>query len=233
MIRIVLVDDQEMVRTGLRVLAQNDGDIVVVGEAADGRAGLGTVRQLRPAVVLMDIRMPHLDGINATRRIVQDPALADVRVIMLTTFDEDDDVLAAIHAGASGYVLKDVAPDDLREAIRVVAAGDSLLSPTITTKVLGHLSDRLGEGVHPELLNPLTSREREVLAGVGKGESNQEIGARLHISPDTARTHVSRLLAKLGARDRAQLVVLSYESGLTRPGRPSTERSATDGPSPG
>lgn len=221
MIRIVLVDDQEMVRTGLRTLAQRDGDITVVGEAADGRAGLSLIRQHNPDVVLMDIRMPLLDGIAATRCITEDDALADVRVIVLTTFDEDQDVLAAVHAGASGYLLKDITPDDLREAIRVVAAGEAFLSPALTTKILGHLAARLEARVRPELLDLLTPREREVLAGVGRGESNREIGARLHISPDTARTYVSRLLAKLGVRDRAQLVVLSYESGLTTPGSSS------------
>uniref|UniRef100_UPI003B3A6617 LuxR C-terminal-related transcriptional regulator n=1 Tax=Pseudactinotalea sp. TaxID=1926260 RepID=UPI003B3A6617 len=144
--------------------------------------------------------------------------LADVRVVVLTTFDEDENVLAAVRAGAAGYLLKDVTPDDLRSAIRVVASGESLLSPAITTKVLGQLGARLGTRVRPELLDGLTEREREVLARVGSGESNAEIGASLFISPATARTYVSRLLAKLGARDRAQLVVLSYESGLTAPG---------------
>jgi DNA-binding NarL/FixJ family response regulator len=220
MIRLVLVDDQELVRTGLRTLAEHDGDIQVVAEAADGQAGLGLVREHRPDIVLMDIRMPRLDGIAATERIAADPALDQVRVIVLTTFDEDDNVLAAIRAGAAGYLLKDVAPDDLRTAVRVVAAGDSLLSPAITTKVVGHLGARLtlGTRVRPEMLDPLTERERDVLARIGRGESNEEIGTSLYISPATARTYVSRLLAKLGARDRAQLVVLSYESGLITPG---------------
>jgi DNA-binding NarL/FixJ family response regulator len=218
MIRLVLVDDQELVRTGLRTLAEHDGDIQVVAEAADGQAGLGLVREHRPDIVLMDIRMPRLDGIAATERIAADPALDQVRVIVLTTFDEDDNVLAAIRAGAAGYLLKDVAPDDLRTAVRVVAAGDSLLSPAITTKVMGHLGARLGTRVRPEMLDPLTERERDVLARIGRGESNEEIGTSLYISPATARTYVSRLLAKLGARDRAQLVVLSYESGLITPG---------------
>ena len=220
MIRIVLVDDQELVRTGLRALAERDGDIEVVGEASDGRSGLSRVRELRPDVVLMDLRMPQLDGIAATARITADPALDAVRVVVLTTFDEDEDVLAAIRAGAAGYLLKDVAPSALREAIRVVAGGDSLLSPAVTTTVLAQLGERLASRVSPGLLDGLTPREREVLALVGRGMSNDEIGAALFLSPATARTYVSRLLAKLAARDRSRLVVLAYESGLVRPGEP-------------
>ena len=219
MIRIVLVDDQELVRTGLRALAERDGDIEVVGEASDGRAGLARVRELEPDVVLMDIRMPQLDGIAATARITADPALEGVRVIVLTTFDEDEGVLAAIRSGAAGYLLKDVAPGDLREAIRVVAGGESLLSPSVTTTVLGQLGARLAAEVRPELLEGLTDRETEVLALVGRGLSNDEIGAALFLSPATARTYVSRLLAKLQARDRSRLVVIAYESGLITPGQ--------------
>lgn len=220
MIRVVLVDDQEMVRVGLKALAERDSDITVVGEAADGRTGLIEVRRTHPDVVLMDIRMPRVDGITATTQIVADPQLADVRVVVLTTFDEDENVLAAIRAGAAGYLLKDIAPGDLRQAIRVVAAGDSLLSPAVTAKVLQHLDGSAGE-TRPELLESLTAREVEVLARVARGESNAEVGASLHISPATARTYVSRLLAKLGARDRSQLVVIGYESGLVRPGSDS------------
>ena len=220
MIRIVLVDDQELVRTGLRALAERDGDIEVVGEASDGRSGLSRVRELRPDVVLMDLRMPQLDGIAATARITADAALDAVRVVVLTTFDEDEDVLAAIRAGAAGYLLKDVAPSALREAVRVVAGGDSLLSPAVTTTVLAQLGERLASRVSPGLLDGLTPREREVLALVGRGMSNDEIGQALFLSPATARTYVSRLLAKLAARDRSRLVVLAYESGLVRPGEP-------------
>ena len=220
MIRIVLVDDQELVRTGLRALAERDGDIEVVGEASDGRSGLSRVRELLPDVVLMDLRMPQLDGIAATARITADPTLDAVRVVVLTTFDEDEDVLAAIRAGAAGYLLKDVAPSALREAVRVVAGGDSLLSPAVTTTVLAQLGERLASRVSPGLLDGLTPREREVLALVGRGMSNDEIGAALFLSPATARTYVSRLLAKLAARDRSRLVVLAYESGLVRPGEP-------------
>ena len=218
MIRIVLVDDQEMVRTGLRALAERDGDIEVVGEAADGRAGLARVRELRPDLVLMDLRMPRLDGIAATAQITADPALDGVRVVVLTTFDEDEDVLAALRAGAAGYLLKDIGPSALREAIRVVAGGEALLSPAVTTTVLARLGEHLAARVEPGLLDGLTPREREVLALVGRGMSNDEIGAALFLSPATARTYVSRLLAKLRARDRSRLVVLAYESGLVRPG---------------
>lgn len=218
MIRVVLVDDQELVRTGLRSIVERDEDLEVVAEAADGKVGVDLVRQHRPDVVLMDIRMPRLDGIAATEIIANDPKLEKVRVIVLTTFDEDDNVLAAIRAGAAGYLLKDVAPGDLRDGIRVVVSGESLLSPAITTKVLGHLGERIDRIVRPELIDGLTDREREVLERVARGESNAEVGKSLHLSPATARTYVSRLLAKLHARDRAQLVVIGYESGLISPG---------------
>jgi len=217
-IRVVLVDDQELVRTGLRALAERDGDIVVVAEAADGRAGVSRVRQLRPDVVLMDIRMPGMDGLAATEAIVDDPELAGTRVVILTTFDEDEDVLRAIRIGASGYLLKDIGPAELRSAIRTVAGGQSLLSPAITTKVMRQLAESRAGRADESLVSDLTDREREVLTRVGLGESNDEIGRSLFISPATARTYVSRLLAKLGARDRSRLVVIAYESGLVTPG---------------
>jgi DNA-binding NarL/FixJ family response regulator len=217
-IRVVLVDDQELVLTGLRALAERDGDITVVGEARSGRSGLSRARELRPDVVLMDIRMPDVDGLQATREIVADPELDGVRVLVLTTFDEDEHVLEAIRAGAAGYLLKDVSPTDLREAIRVVAAGESLLSPAVTGTVLRSLAERLHAAVDDTPLQSLTEREREVLALVGRGLSNEEIARELFLSPATARTYVSRLLTKLGARDRARLVVLAYETGLVVPG---------------
>ncbi|KAB1655968.1 response regulator transcription factor [Pseudoclavibacter chungangensis] len=218
MIRVVIVDDQALVRTGLRMLLEHDSDIEVVGEAADGGRGVDLVRSSHPDIVLMDIRMPHLDGIAATSAIVAEEALDDVRVVVLTTFDDDEDVLAAVRAGAVGYLLKDVAPDALRDAVRTVAEGGSLLSPAIAATVMRQLGDRLGASVRPELLEPLTEREREVLAAIARGRSNDEIGRELHLSPATARTYVGRLLTKLGVRDRAQLVVLGYESGLVVPG---------------
>ncbi|MBF6238132.1 response regulator transcription factor [Nocardia otitidiscaviarum] len=217
MIRIVLADDQELVRTGLRALAEHDGDIEVVAEAVNGRDAVAVVRGYRPDVVLMDIRMPILDGIAATREIVADPQLAGVRVVVLTTFDEDENVFGAIRAGAAGFLLKNITPDGLRSAIRTLAAGDALLSPSITRRILSSVARGIGS-IRPELVAGLTEREREVLTRVGMGESNSEIGASLHISPATARTYVSRLLAALGARDRSQLVVLAYESGLVTPG---------------
>ncbi|MBF6136088.1 response regulator transcription factor [Nocardia otitidiscaviarum] len=217
MIRIVLADDQELVRTGLRALAEHDGDIEVVAEAVNGRDAVAVVRGYRPDVVLMDIRMPILDGIAATREIVADPKLAGVRVVVLTTFDEDENVFGAIRAGAAGFLLKNITPTGLRSAIRTLAAGDALLSPSITRRILSSVARGIGS-IRPELVSGLTEREREVLTRVGMGESNSEIGETLHISPATARTYVSRLLAALGARDRSQLVVLAYESGLVTPG---------------
>jgi DNA-binding NarL/FixJ family response regulator len=222
MIRIVLVDDQELVRTGLRTLAEHDGDIEAVAEAGNGRTGLDAVRRHKPDVVLMDIRMPVMDGLEATSKIIADEALAGVRVLILTTFDEDENVFEAIRIGAAGYLLKDISPTELRHAIRVVAEGESLLSPSITSKVMQSLASGAALKVDNRPLQNLTEREREVLAQIGRGLSNDELAQQLFISPATARTYVSRLLAKLHARDRAQLVVLAYETGLVSPGSGQT-----------
>ncbi len=222
MIRIALVDDQEVVRAGLRALAERDGDIEVTAEASTGKEGLRVARSHRPDVILMDIRMPDLDGLAATAAIVADPELRSVRVLVLTTFDEDEHVFGAIRAGAAGFLLKDVSPVELRRAIRVVAAGDSLLAPAATARVMRAIAES-GAPLDPAPLAALTGREREVLRQVGTGASNDEIAAALFLSPATARTYVSRLLTKLDARDRSQLVIMAYETGIIRPG-------ATGGP---
>lgn len=219
MISVVLVDDQELVRAGLRTLLARDPEIDVIGEAGNGRRGVRLVQKTRPDVVLMDIRMPEMDGIEAARQIVGDPALNGTKVVVLTTFDEDEDIQEAIRAGAAGYLLKDISPDELRRAVHVVAGGEALLSPSITRRVMQQLAATTTGGTNPELLAGLTEREREVLRQVGLGESNDEIAQTLTISPATARTYVSRLLAKLDARDRSQLVVIAYESGLITPGK--------------
>lgn len=219
-ITVAVVDDQPLIRTGLRTMLEHAPDLEIVGEADDGEKAVALVSRARPDVVLMDIRMPRLDGIEATRRITADPNLAAVRVIMLTTFDLDDYVYAAIRAGASGFMLKDARPEDILAAVRVVAAGDALLAPSITRRLMSELAARPAEtppAPAPELA-ALTEREREVLALVGRGLSNAEIAERLYVSPATAKTHVSHIMTKLYARDRAQLVVLAYESGLVRPG---------------
>ena len=220
MIRVALVDDQHLVRAGLRALLERPGDITVVGEAGDGDAGVALVRAERPDVVLMDVRMPGTDGLAATRLIVADPALRDVRVVVLTTFDADEHVFEAIRLGASGFLLKDAGPDELRRAVRVVAAGEALLAPAVTRRVLQAVAATPARSATPggERLAQLTEREREILAEVGTGRSNDEIAEALSISPATARTHVSRVMTKLAARDRAQLVVIAYETGLVTPG---------------
>jgi DNA-binding NarL/FixJ family response regulator len=216
-IRVAVVDDQALVRMGLRTLLETEPDLELVAEAADGREGLAAVRRARPDVVLMDVRMPVLDGLAALREITGDPALSAVRVVMLTTFDLDEYVFDALRAGASGFVLKDAEPDELVKAVRVVADGGSLLSPSVTRRVI----DRFAAGApgrsapHPDL-DQLTEREREIVAWVATGRSNDEIAAELVVSPATVRTHVSRAMVKLRARDRAQLVVFAVESGLTR-----------------
>ncbi|GGT90532.1 response regulator [Streptomyces violascens] len=218
MIRVLLADDQLLVRAGFRALLDAQGDIEVVGEAADGEEALGLVRRLRPDIVLMDIRMPRLDGLATTRRITSEPDLAAVRVVMLTTFELDEYVFEAIRAGASGFLVKDTEPEELLRAVRAVVDGDALLSPGVTRRLIAEFAARSKEPAAADTLAELTEREREVMALVGIGLSNEEIARRLVVSPLTAKTHVSRAMVKLGARDRAQLVVLAYESGLVRPG---------------
>jgi len=218
-VRVAVADDQPLIRTGLRTLIEHAPDLELVGEATDGEEAVEVARSHRPDVVLMDIRMPLLDGIEATRRITADTALAAVRVVVLTTFDADDYVHAAIRAGASGFLLKDAPPEDVLDAIRVVARGDALLAPSITRRLIEELAALPEPGrPPPPLLDVLTEREREVLVQVGRGLSNTEIGTALFVSPATAKTHVSHVMTKLDARDRAQLVVIAYETGLIRPG---------------
>ncbi|MEU8567197.1 response regulator transcription factor [Streptomyces pathocidini] len=218
MIRVVLADDQLLVRAGFRALLDAQPDIEVSGEAADGEQALTLVRELRPDVVLMDIRMPRLDGLEATRGITGDPELEKVRVVMLTTFELDEYVFEAIRSGASGFLVKDTEPDELLRAVRAVVGGDALLSPSVTRRLIAEFAARSKAPAAAAGLEELTEREREVMALVGIGLSNEEIARRLVVSPLTAKTHVSRAMVKLGARDRAQLVVLAYESGLVRPG---------------
>ncbi|MET7915448.1 response regulator transcription factor [Streptomyces avermitilis] len=218
MIRVLLADDQSLVRAGFKALLDAQPDIDVAGEAADGEEALRKVRELRPDVVLMDIRMPFLDGLAATRRITDDADLGDVKVVMLTTFELDEYVFEAIRSGASGFLVKDTEPDELLRAVRAVVQGDALLSPGVTRRLISEFAARSKEPAAADSLAGLTEREREVMALVGIGLSNDEIARRLVVSPLTAKTHVSRTMVKLGARDRAQLVVLAYESGLVRPG---------------
>jgi DNA-binding NarL/FixJ family response regulator len=214
-IRVLLADDQTLVRSGFRMLLERTDGVEVVGEAADGAAAVEQARALDPDVVLMDVRMPVMDGLEATRRVLAPGGRA--RVIMLTTFDLDEYVFEALHAGASGFLLKDVEAEELRHAVRVVAAGEALLSPSVTRRLISEFVSRPGrDRPPPPALDELTGREREVLVLVAGGLSNAEIAERLVISPATAKTHLGRILLKLGARDRAQLVMLAYESGLVR-----------------
>jgi DNA-binding NarL/FixJ family response regulator len=218
MIRVVLVDDQALVRAGFRALLDAQDDIEVVGEGSDGEDAVRLAAEVTPDVILMDIRMPGVDGLSATRRISADERSAAVRVVILTTFGLDEYVFEAIRAGASGFLVKDTEPEELVQAVRVVAAGEALLSPSITKRLIAEFAARAKEPLAGRGLEELTDREREVVALVAEGLSNEEIAERLVVSPATAKTHVSRAMGKLRARDRAQLVVMAYESGLARPG---------------
>jgi DNA-binding NarL/FixJ family response regulator len=219
MIRVALVDDQELVRAGFRTLIESADDLDVVGEAADGEEAVRLVREHRPDVVLMDVRMPRVDGIEATKRIHDVPGADNVRVLVLTTFDLDEYVHAALRSGASGFLLKDASPAELLNAIRVVHEGDALLAPSITRRLIEDFARRAPlDKPSARVLDALTERELEVLALVARGLSNAEIADELVVSRATAKTHVSRVLTKLGARDRAQLVVIAYETGLVSPG---------------
>ena len=221
-IKVLLADDQELVRAGFKVRLDTEDDISVVGEAADGAQAVELARTARPDVVLMDIRMPVLDGLQATRQLTAVRGLEQVRVLILTTYDTDAYVFEALQAGASGFLLKDSGPAELLHAIRVVAAGEALLAPRITRRLIAQFTaTRTAHLVAEDRLAVLTQREREVLALVGEGLSNQEIAARLVLSPATARTHVSRAMVKLRARDRAQLVVVAYQTGLVSPTTPA------------
>ncbi|MFE2640804.1 response regulator [Streptomyces scopuliridis] len=218
MIRVVLADDQTLVRAGFRSILDSEDDMEVVGEAADGEQAIALARELHPDVVLMDIRMPGLDGLEATRRILGDPRLDGVRVVILTTFDIDDYVYGALHAGASGFLVKDTEPMELLHGVRVVARGDALITPAVTRRLIAEFAGRAKRPDPSPRLNALTEREIEVMGLVGAGLSNQEIAQRLVLSPATAKTHVSRIMTKLAVRDRAQLVILAYESGMITPG---------------
>ena len=253
MIRVLLADDQALVRAGFRALLESADDISIVAEAQNGGAAVALVRELTPDVVLMDLNMPEVDGLTATGRITADPSLAAVKVVVLTTFDDDEHVFAALRAGASGFLVKDIEPEELLQAVRVVARGDALLAPSVTRSLIAAFAARPpaptartgGADARPETpgassagpaasaaavarqvgLASLTDREREVVALVAAGLSNDEIGARLVVSPLTAKTHVSRAMTKLAARDRAQLVVIAYEHGLAEPGGPAGSRA--------
>jgi DNA-binding NarL/FixJ family response regulator len=216
MIRVLIADDQSLVRAGFKALLDARDDIEVVGEAADGAGAADLARKLRPDVILMDIRMPGLDGLEATRQIAADPELASVRIVVLTTFGHEY-LFDALRFGASGFLLKDTEPADLATAVRVVAQGDSLISPSMTRRLVAEFASRAKERHPAAELDAITQREREVMALVADGLTNDEIARKLYMSPATVRTHVSRAMTKLGVRDRAQLVVLAYETGLVRP----------------
>ena len=222
-VRVLLVDDQPLLRTGFRLILEAEPDLAVVGEAGDGGTAVEMTRSLLPDVVLMDIRMPGVDGIEATRRIIREGAAShDPRVLILTTFDLDEYVIEAVRAGASGFLLKDSPPEDLVQAIRIVAAGDAIVAPSVTRRLLDKFATRLPavrDASPPPGLDTLTEREREVLMHVARGQSNAEIAAELVVSETTVKTHVGNVLAKLGLRDRVQAVVYAYETGLSRPGQ--------------
>ena len=218
MIRVLLVDDQVLLRSGLRALLSAEADIEIVGEASDGAEAQAMVAELQPDVVLMDIRMPGVDGLAATKAITADPRLSDVRIVILTTFELDEYIFEALRSGATGFLVKDTEPAELIRAVRTAAAGDSLLSPGATRSLIGEYATRAKPAAMSPDLDVLTSREREVMVLVAGGLTNDEIAAQLVISPTTAKTHVSRTMIKLGARDRAQLVVYAYETGLVAPG---------------
>ncbi|MCW3062899.1 MAG: two component transcriptional regulator, LuxR family [Solirubrobacterales bacterium] len=218
MIRVLLADDQALLRAGFRALLDAEAGIEVVGEAGDGTEAIALARELKPDVVLMDIRMPGVDGLEATRAIVAEAALAAVHVVIVTTFDLDEYVFEALRVGASGFLVKDTEPAELVHAVRVAATGDALLSPNITRKLIAEFALRAKAPPDLSALEELTDRERELMALAGTGLSNDDIAERLVLSPATVKTHVSRAMVKLGCRDRAQLVVLAYESGLVRPG---------------
>ncbi|MFE1878781.1 response regulator [Streptomyces diastatochromogenes] len=219
MIRILLADDQRLVRAGIRGILDDEDDLHVVAEAADGQAALAACRELRPDVVLMDIRMPGMDGLEAARRIAADEQLGAVKVVMLTTFDLDEYVYGALRAGATGFLVKDTEPAELLQAVRVAVRGDALISPSVTRRLIAEFANRPDRTRTPDpRLDALTAREREVMQLIAAGCTNDEIAARLVVSPLTAKTHVSRIMAKLGARDRSQVVVLAYEYRMVSPG---------------
>jgi len=214
MIRVVLAEDEPLLRSGLRVLLERDDEIVIVAEAGDGAAALAAVRRHRPQVLLVDLRMPGLGGIDTIRTLREDPTAEGTRALVLTTFDDDEDVLEALRAGADGYLLKDVEPEELRRAIRSIAAGTPVVSPSVLATMVRTVTQSRPARAH--LLDRFSPRERDVLAAVGRGLSNSEVAAELHLSPATVRTYVSRMLINSGLRDRSQLVILAYESGLIR-----------------
>lgn len=217
--RVLIVDDQALVRAGFRVLVDADADLEVIGEAEDGEQAIAMAAELDPDVILMDIRMPKIDGLEAIRQILAEDEESAPRILVLTTFDADEYVYEALRSGASGFLLKDTEPDQLVSAVRVIAAGDALLSPSVTRRLISEFASRSEvRDAHPEELDALTERELEVMTLVAQGLSNAEIAEKLVISPTTAKTHVSRVMMKMMARDRAQLVVMAYESGLVVPG---------------